>query len=44
MWAPFEFRSPDVIRVGRGVVAQAPADAAALGVTRVLIIADALLV
>ncbi len=44
MWAPFEFRSPDVIRVGRGVVAQAPADAAALGVTRVLIIADAFLV
>ena len=38
--APFEFRSPGLIRMGRGVFAQAGEDAAAVGISRGLIVAD----
>jgi alcohol dehydrogenase class IV len=41
MQATFEFRAPRLIRVGRGVLAQAPADAARLGISRALLVADA---
>jgi len=37
---PFEFRSPKVIRVGRGAFAQAGEEAAAAGITRGLVVAD----
>ena len=36
----FEFRSPPLIRVGRGVFAQAPAEARDLGMKRPLLVAD----
>jgi len=39
----FEFRSPPLIRVGRGVFAQAPAEARDLGMKRPLLVADAYL-
>jgi alcohol dehydrogenase class IV len=38
--SPFEFRSPPLIRVGRGVFAQAPAEARDLGMKRPLLVAD----
>ena len=40
---PFEFRTPGLIRVGRGVVEQAPTDAGDLGMKRPLLVADAYL-
>jgi 1,3-propanediol dehydrogenase len=43
MPAAFEFRAPHLIRVGRGVLAQAPADAHALGIRRALVVADSYL-
>jgi 1,3-propanediol dehydrogenase len=43
MAAAFEFRAPHLIRVGRGVLAQAPADGHALGIRRALIVADSYL-
>jgi alcohol dehydrogenase class IV len=41
MQATFELRAPRLIRVGRGVLAQAPAEAARLGISRALLVADA---
>jgi alcohol dehydrogenase class IV len=41
MQATFELRAPRLIRVGRGVLAQAPAEAARVGIWRALLVADA---